>query len=84
MARGLTKGAQSQKQIPCEVKSARETNVRMISRSQAELLCAGPAEVVETAGLAVIGSLQADEGVVVLDAQGKPRSGAEGGFRHFA
>src|SRR5437667_8437552 len=40
MARGLTKGAQSQKQIPCEVKSARETNVRMISRSQAELLCA--------------------------------------------
>src|SRR6266704_3863014 len=41
MARGLTKGAQSQKQIPCEVKSARETNVRMISRSQAELLCAG-------------------------------------------
>src|SRR5213083_1127196 len=46
MARGLTKGAQSQKQIPCEVKSARETNVRMISRSQAELLCAGAVFVV--------------------------------------
>src|SRR5882757_4671825 len=46
MARGLTKGAQSQKQIPCEVKSARETNVRMISRSQAELLCAAAVFVV--------------------------------------
>src|SRR5436190_4233856 len=46
MARGLTKGAQSQKQIPCEVKSARETNVRMISRSQAELLCVGAVFVV--------------------------------------
>jgi tetratricopeptide (TPR) repeat protein len=39
MARGITKGAQSQKQIPREVESARETNI--ISRSQAELLCAG-------------------------------------------
>src|SRR5882757_2617439 len=46
MARGLTKGAQSQKQIPCEVKSARETNVRMISRSQAELRCAAAVFVV--------------------------------------
>jgi hypothetical protein len=41
MARGLAKDAQSQKQMPREVESARETNIRMISRSQAELLCAG-------------------------------------------
>lgn len=46
MARGLTKGAQSQKQIPREVKSARETNVGMISRFQAELPCAGAVFVV--------------------------------------
>ena len=41
MARGFTKDAQSQKQISREVTSAPETNVRMISRSWAELLCAG-------------------------------------------
>jgi hypothetical protein len=46
MARGVTKSAQSQKQMPLEVKSARETNVRMISRSRAELLCAGAVLVV--------------------------------------
>ena len=41
MARGLTKGAQSQKQILRGANSARETNVKVISRSWAELLCAG-------------------------------------------
>src|SRR5215471_7328175 len=41
MARGFTKDAQSHRQISREVKSAPETNVRMISRSWAELLCAG-------------------------------------------
>jgi Protein of unknown function (DUF2723) len=41
MARGLTKGAQSQKQIPRVVKSAPETSASTISRSQAELVCAG-------------------------------------------
>ena len=46
MARGFTKDAQSQKQISREVKSAPETNVRMISRSWAELLCAGAVFVV--------------------------------------
>jgi Protein of unknown function (DUF2723) len=40
MARGLTKGTHSQKQTPREVKSARQTNVRMISGLPAELLCA--------------------------------------------
>src|SRR5216110_36281 len=46
MARGITRGAQSQKQIPREAKSVRETNVRTISRSRAELLCAGAVFVV--------------------------------------
>src|SRR5262249_32213283 len=41
MARGLPKGAQSQKQIPREVKSAGETSARTFSSSQSELLCAG-------------------------------------------
>src|SRR5262249_22584433 len=41
MARGGTKGAQSQKQMPRDVQSARDTSVRTTSWSQAELLCAG-------------------------------------------
>jgi len=41
MARGVTKGAQSQKQMPRDVKSTRETSGKMISWSRAELLCAG-------------------------------------------
>src|SRR4051794_11105029 len=46
MARGMTRGAQSQKQTPREVKSLREANVRTISLSRAELLCAGTVFVV--------------------------------------
>jgi hypothetical protein len=41
MARGVTKGAQSQKQIPRDVKSASEASAKTTSWSQAELLCAG-------------------------------------------
>jgi Protein O-mannosyl-transferase TMEM260-like len=46
MPRGFTKDTQSQKRTSREVKSAPETNVRMISRSWAELLCAGAVFVV--------------------------------------
>ncbi len=46
MAGGLTKGAQRQKQMLREVKSAHETNARTISWSRAELLCAGAVFVV--------------------------------------
>ena len=46
MARGVTKGAQFQKQIPRDVKSARETSARTTSSSQAELLYAGAVFVV--------------------------------------
>src|SRR5436305_5044227 len=46
MARGMTRGAQSQKQTPREVKSLREAKVRTISLSRAELLCAGTVFVV--------------------------------------
>src|SRR5437763_8609497 len=73
MAHGFTKGAQSQKQIPCEVKSARETNVRMISRSQAELLCAGAvfivASLLYTLTLAPTVTL-VDSGELILTAWG--------------
>jgi len=41
MARGVTKGAQSQKKIPREVKSARGRSAITIFSPQAELLCAG-------------------------------------------
>src|SRR5215510_12533125 len=41
MARGVTKGAQSRKQIPRDVKSAREESAKTGSWSQGELLCAG-------------------------------------------
>jgi hypothetical protein len=46
MARGITRGVQSQKQVPREVKSVREANVRTISQSPTELLCAGAVFVV--------------------------------------
>jgi hypothetical protein len=46
MARCITKGSQSKKQVPRDVTPAREANVRRISQSQAELLCAGAVFVV--------------------------------------
>jgi len=46
MARGVTKGAQSQKQMPRDIKSARETSATTTSWSQTELLCAGAVFVV--------------------------------------
>src|SRR5262245_4704364 len=41
MARGVTKGAQSQKQMVRDVKSPHDTSAETTSWSQAELLCAG-------------------------------------------
>ena len=41
MARGVTKGAQSQKQMPRDVKFTHGTNPRITSLSRTELLCAG-------------------------------------------
>ena len=41
MARGVTKGAQSEKQMPRDIKSAAETSAKTTSWSQTELLCAG-------------------------------------------
>src|SRR6516162_8862715 len=49
MARGVTKGAQSQKQMPRDIKSARETSATTTSWSQTELLCAGAVFVVALA-----------------------------------
>jgi hypothetical protein len=46
MARGVTKGAQSQKQMPRDVKSARQTSATTTSWCQAELFCAGAVFVV--------------------------------------
>src|SRR5262249_45953416 len=41
MARELTKGSKSQKELPRDVKSFRETSFKTPSSFQAELLCAG-------------------------------------------
>ena len=41
MARGVTNGAQSQRQMARDVKSARDTSAKATSWSQTELLCAG-------------------------------------------
>ena len=41
MARGVTKSAQSQRQMARDVKSPRDTNAKATSSSQAELFCAG-------------------------------------------
>ena len=49
MARGVTKRAQSQKQMPRDIKSARETSATTTSWSQTELLCAGAVFVVALA-----------------------------------
>ena len=46
MARGVPKGAQSQKQMARDVKSPRDTSAKATSWSQAELLCAGSVFVV--------------------------------------
>jgi len=73
MARGVTKGAQSQKQMPRDIKSARETSATTTSWSQTELLCASAVFVV---ALAVYSWMLAptvtptDSGELVLAAYG--------------
>ena len=54
------------------------------SGEEAQLLCAGPPEVVGAAGLTVIGSLRGGGTVTLVDARGNPRPIAKGGYRHFA
>jgi len=55
----------------------------LVSGEEAELLCAGPPEVVGAAGLTAIGSLRAEGGVVLIDAEGKRHAVAAGGYQHF-
>ena len=56
----------------------------LTSGEEAELLCAGPPEVVAGAGLIAIGSLQARAGVILVDAEGRRRAPGAGGYQHFA
>jgi thiamine monophosphate kinase len=56
----------------------------LTSGEEAELLCAGPPDIVRDAGLAVIGALREGGGVIVLDAQGGQRAKPVGGYQHFA
>jgi len=54
----------------------------LTSGEEAELVCAGPAELVERAGLVPIGVLNSG-GVSWTDAAGARHTSAAGGFRHF-
>jgi thiamine-monophosphate kinase len=54
----------------------------LTSGEEAELVCAGPAELVERAGLVAIGVLNSG-GVTWRDASGRRFATAQGGFRHF-
>jgi thiamine-monophosphate kinase len=54
----------------------------LTSGEEAELVCAGPAELLERAGLGRVGILNAG-GVGWRDAAGQMHAGAAGGFRHF-
>jgi thiamine-monophosphate kinase len=54
----------------------------LTSGEEAELVCAGPAELVERAGLEPIGVLNAG-GVSWRDSSGNSHTTAAGGFRHF-
>ncbi len=54
----------------------------LTSGEEAELVCAGPAELVEQAGLAAVGVLTSG-GVSWQDESGGRHSSATGGFRHF-
>jgi hypothetical protein len=54
----------------------------LTSGEEAELVCAGPAELLERAGLGAVGVLNAG-GVGWRDASGQLHTDAAGGFRHF-
>ena len=56
----------------------------LTSGEEAELICAGPPNVVAAAGLTIIGTLTDAGGVVVRDAGGEPRANADRGYQHFA
>jgi thiamine-monophosphate kinase len=54
----------------------------LVSGEEAELVCAGPGDLIERAGLAQIGVLNSG-GVSWRDASGQRRTTAAGGFQHF-
>jgi thiamine-monophosphate kinase len=73
----------------CEIDGSRvplapgaELEQALTSGEEAELVCAGPAELVEQAGLAPIGILNSG-GLGWTDASGARHTSAAGGFRHF-
>lgn len=55
----------------------------LASGEEAELVCVGPAELVQRAGLQVIGELTGDGEVLVLDPEGRSLPVHERGHRHF-
>jgi thiamine monophosphate kinase len=56
----------------------------LTSGEEAELVCAGPEELLRTAGLQPLGVLTADSTVQVVDEEGKPVQLELSGYDHFA
>ena len=54
------------------------------SGEEAELVCAGPGELIAAAGLSAIGSFREGGGVSFRDAAGNLRHSLDGGYQHFA
>lgn len=54
------------------------------SGEEAELICAGPEQLIVAAGLTAIGALKAGGGVIVRGADGRLRATAGSGYQHFA
>jgi thiamine-monophosphate kinase len=54
------------------------------SGEEAELVCAGPGELIAAAGLSVIGTFREGGGVSFRDAAGELRNALAGGYQHFA
>lgn len=69
-------------EVPCAGGATRED--ALTSGEEAELVCVGPANLVEAAGLTPIGVLTAEKVVQVVDASGRPIVLSRSGYDHFA
>jgi thiamine-monophosphate kinase len=69
-------------EVPCAGGATRED--ALTSGEEAELVCVGPANLIDEAGLTPIGVLTAEKVVRVVDAGGRPVVLTRSGYDHFA